>query len=66
MDHVRSATRWVSIAVVINMLVAMVVLIGVVTGAGLLLKLFDEGPVAQNEEMINSIASAILMVVVAL
>jgi len=66
MDHVRSATRWVSIAVVINMLVALVVLIGVVTGAGLLLKLFGEGPVAQKEETIYSIASTAVMVVVAL
>ena len=45
MDHVRSATRWVSIAVMINMLV---VLVGLLTGGSLLVKLVGiEGPAAQ-------------------
>lgn len=64
MDHVRSATRWISIAVVINMLV---VLVGLLTGGSLLVKLVGvEGPEAQLGEMLTTIASMLVMMLLAL
>lgn len=64
MDHVRSATRWVSIAVMINMLV---VLVGLLTGGSLLVKLVGiEGPAAQLGEALTTVASMLVMALLAL
>ena len=64
MDHVRSATRWVSIAVIINMLV---VLVGLLTGGSLLVKLVGvEGPAAQVGEALTTVASMLVMALLAL
>ncbi len=64
MDYVRSATRWVSIAVIINMLV---VLVGLLTGGSLLVKLVGvEGPAAQLGEALTTVASMLVMALLAL
>ena len=64
MDHVRSATRWVSIAVIINMLV---VLVGLLTGGSLLVKLVGaEGPAAQFGEVLTTVVSMLVMALMAL
>ena len=64
MDHVRSATRWVSISVAINMLV---VLVGLLTGGSLLVKLVGaEGPAAQLGEVLTTVVSMLVMALMAL